>query len=280
MMRAQDKWGEYSIDWGSLNYVVYEECGDTSINDTFYQKVLRSRYIRRQNHQKRSSQLYALTRKQGDSILYKRVWSAEQIDKSEKLLYDFGVHSGDTLTISTPYDGIQDFHIYHVDTFFVFEQPYKRIFLRQIGEGYEDIWIEKIGSIRWGYFSRGQSNNVIDAGTIFNEYYSSKHQKILEGDWRPFPLMSQIELNCYGTPNDIRATIRAFPNPFSDHIQFVQIPANATIVISNLLGQEIVSYHANNHSFRIQTTSIQTGIYMISVYHQGSLVERFKILKI
>ena len=69
------------------------------------------------------------------------------------------------------------------------------------------------------------------------------------------------------TPNSVEqnsiSSIRAYPNPFDNHINISNAEMIKRVVITNLIGQQVMSINLNGES-SITTSSLKTGIYLIT----------------
>ena len=205
-------------------------------------------------------------------------------DTTDHLLYDYGVQVGDTITLQTFYGGITDFKITQVDTILILNKNRRQIRIENIASSYEDIWVEEIGSIQRGYFSRGNPINIIDAGSDFSCFYSADLDSIWSGNFT-FPcLIDQLELSCEETTaltkNSLKLELKAFPNPFVDFIELEQLPLKGTISIYNLVGQIIGKWGIERDHFRIETGGFEAGMYVVEIQDSAGNTARKKMVKV
>lgn len=91
------------------------------------------------------------------------------------------------------------------------------------------------------------------------------------------------------TPNEVPSTIslqQNYPNPFNPEtsISFT-LPesGNATLVVYNLLGQQIATLHqgklnAGSHTFRFDASGLSTGVYVYQLRYDGAALTRKMML--
>ena len=289
-LNAQKKWAVGSDKWYGPTpeycYYVYEECGDTTISANTYKKILVSSYTNDGSGSliKTFTKLGALTRQINDSILFRF-----PSDSKDKLLYDFGVELGDTISLFVIDLGeFLDFRITIVDTVSVFGKNKKRIRMWELDDYSDDTWVEGIGSIQKGYFERGFPTDMfLGRDFSFGCFYSADLDSSVSSDLLSMSGMCQtmasVDLGCTETTSspepDIAPQFSLSPNPFSDYIQIENHSVNGFAKIYNNLGQEISSYPIDNQSLKIDTESLSPGVYIISIQDDSGRIFNKKMIK-
>ena len=279
---TQNKWAEYTTTFAGPHYTVYEACGDTIVDGNEYQKIIKSDYFI-SDSSKFNSSLFAITREIGDQIFYRFGYNGPN-DTTDHLLYDYGIQVGDTITLQTFYGGTKDFKVTHVDTILLLNKNRRQIRIENIPNSYEDIWVEEIGSIQRGYFSRGNPINIIDAGSDFSCFYSADLDSIWSSSIVYPCIIDQFELSCGETTalikNSLKLNIKVFPSPFSDFVELEQLPLQGTIFIYNLFGQSLGNWEIENNHFRIETGGFEAGVYVIKVQDRDGTKAIKKVVKL
>ncbi|HRX67956.1 MAG TPA: YDG domain-containing protein, partial [Tenuifilaceae bacterium] len=76
------------------------------------------------------------------------------------------------------------------------------------------------------------------------------------------------------------ANLEVFPNPFENTISFRNAVGLTRVVITNLIGQKVVDTKLNEESFAtIETSSLRSGIYLVSLYSSNGDVVVKKMVK-
>ena len=104
----------------------------------------------------------------------------------------------------------------------------------------------------------------------------------VEGGIDVFEIIDSSATNITSTENDA-VSLHAFPNPFSNDV-FIQVKNvncnNASIVISNTLGQKIFSQKLNSNNELIHLNQkINAGLYLVELIKEQSVVKTLKLIK-
>ena len=229
-----------------------------------------------------STTLCAFTRQVNDSIMVRRL-----SDSKDKLLYDFGVEIGDTVTVPRMLagPGFSIFKVTNVDTISIFGKNRRRIWMEDSDSVMiynEDIWIEGIGSILRGYFARG-----LPSFMYFDFYFTCFYSADVDSFWNDNSSgtckMASLEFGCKETTSspepDISPQFTLYPNPFSDYIQIENQSVNGVVKIYNTLGQEISNYPIDNQSLKINTSFLSPGVYILSIQDDSGNILNKKMIK-
>lgn len=130
-----------------------------------------------------------------------------------------------------------------------------------------DTFIERIGSIRWGFFMNTLCTT--DPVENFCSYYDSAILFYPDGDWQcdylPTNVLEILTLNNF----------RVFPNPVSD-LLWIKGPPIDKIEISDFTGRKI--FEMIDPEFPIDPSSFSDGIFFCEV-RRGNYSETVKFIK-
>lgn len=255
---AQEKWGSIDVTIAGARFVVVETCGDTMIDGLIYEKLYYS--------DETFSQYYGGHRVSGDSVLIKYVNSSD-----ENLLYNFGLELGETFN-----GDWGTFEVVNIDFEYVFGIERKRMTLRNSAYGYEDVWVEGVGSIKSGYLFAGIPDDIFDAGSTFTCYYSNQYSDWYYAQAAPSDcLANEVTSPCLSlSTKDIASgfSFKIVPNPASD---FVEIQSSMRLNyemfcnIYDLNGKRIFSKNLYKGQSRIPLSTLQNGVYIIEINTEG-----------
>ena len=81
--------------------------------------------------------------------------------------------------------------------------------------------------------------------------------------------------------NDIvRATTRIYPNPSTNYINVVSYAVNINkIKIINLEGKEVLDLKVNSNTTLVNTSSLNSGLYLIEIYSDNNLVRKKLVIE-
>lgn len=110
------------------------------------------------------------------------------------------------------------------------------------------------------------------------------HQNLSAGTHFYRIAMHDNETTYYSTIKQVnigegRHSITMWPNPTKDAIYLKGLTAQNEIVISNVLGQELIKQSNLVEEHRVDISEFASGIYYINIYEQGLLIQSFKVVK-
>ncbi len=79
--------------------------------------------------------------------------------------------------------------------------------------------------------------------------------------------------------NSANNNISVYPNPFNNAIVFDNINNAKQIVVSNIIGQAVMSVDVTNNSMVVNTTGLHNGVYIISIIDNMNSVSTIKMVK-
>ena len=221
---TQERWGSYETTLAGTHFQLLETCYDTvDIAADFRVE----RLYRSGGFASSSEQIGRVV--QGDSVLLVNILTNE----APRLLYDYSMEVGDSIIVS--YGGIMT--VIETGTENILGEERKRLVLREMTDGYEDIWIEGIGSVKNGYLYPGVPDLIVDAGSDYSCYYNENQGDWYFGDADPLAcLADSINYGCFTSsvlgPNPVEVTF--FPNPVTDFL-YITIAENSLSVSSGLI---------------------------------------------
>jgi len=63
------------------------------------------------------------------------------------------------------------------------------------------------------------------------------------------------------------ASVSVYPNPFRDNLVIGNAASVNRIVITNLIGQQVINlFHNGNQEASISTSTLKPGIYLVTIY--------------
>ena len=85
-------------------------------------------------------------------------------------------------------------------------------------------------------------------------------------------------VNTTSLVNDIK--IDVFPNPTAGNLHFTfESFENINVMITNQIGQSILSFSPRSKQHQLELHSYQNGIYFISIFKNGQLIKSLTIIK-
>lgn len=243
-------------------------CGDTIINDKTYAKLYQIQLDFDGNEVSRSYE--GGTRIETDLVH----WIPNDFNE-EILLYDFSIEAGQTITLEHPWFSPNTLTVVSNQLINTPDGVIRRQINLQSPSGYQETWIEGIGS-NLGVIYRG-----IDIGAV-TDFLPTLHCFKFEGNlgWKnlavnPEPLCDfTFSDNCSTTSisilnnNDI--SLRVFPNPF-DRMTTINIDGfdqlkSPVLNIYNLQGQLIEKIpHINEEKFIFSRKNLNAGGYVFEL---------------
>jgi hypothetical protein len=237
--------------------------GDTSINGLDYHKLGVSM---EQVFIPQESSYYCAARSVG-----KQWYFVPDQGTTEYLMNDFNLSLGDTFMVDHPWAfGSLPLLVANVDSILTASNYRRRLLMQTYGGGYEEYWIEGIGSSN-GLFYTGAF--VLDLGWLllcFEQNDTLMYLNSPNGECY-FNELSSTEL-----AQSEQITI--FPNPAISEIT-VSGSEPKHIIICNLRGQVIISKTLIHDQETIDIRTLEPGLYIIHCQiHNNSIVSRKLIL--
>jgi hypothetical protein len=246
--------------------------GDTLIEGTTYQKLYeKSKYYGSGN--------YAGAIREETTT--REVYFRGSSETSEKLLYDFSLQVGDTVSIMS-YSGWKGFQLtFRVDSADqVLDEnglTRRRMFLDDLSFKTGEIWVEGIGSMQ-GLISPGNLFYMADLN------WQSLCTSIDENPVYYNPVFDTCTYDLVGIPDLTHdpAHIRIFPNPVSG-ISVLEVDGNSkgpiTIEVLDITGHAIKKETAGSNRFLINNQDYPPGLYLIKATDndQVNVVSKFII---
>lgn len=246
--------------------------GDTVIgNQTYHQ--LRSRFMRKNSGSECPAWIHGYIGSFRQNVNEQKVYFIAPDSTDEKLLYDFTLQVGDTLKgylseMTTWQNTPQPFIISSIDTVMVGGSQRRRW---NFSTGYNLSIIEGIGS----------SYGLVRIFPVFNDFDEIEIMCFEQNNTSLYPDTSLIcqTINTERFKSE-ENEIRVYPNPFSELTQIENLPKNATVKIikptGELVFQDIVESSGN---IVIQRNTLKSsGMYMLHIYHEASLLRVKKLI--
>ena len=214
-----------------------------------------------------------------------KVYSLEP-GRPERLIYDFNLTAGDTLTVAAGFIDLP-IKVVSMDSVILRDgTKRKRLAIQQNSPFARDtaFWVEGIGSSltpfhTWNMF-------ISDCGSSLSCFYQ-KDSLLYKFDENSICNLGRP----IGDPVNVQeisalASIKVFPNPFSDDL-YVDVELmtgfllnhNYTLIISDAQGRQLYQHKLNQiNNFRINTTHWQRGVYFVAIW-SGNRISSRKLLK-
>jgi hypothetical protein len=242
----------------TINYLIN---GDTTINGLVYKK-LHSSSGPCSNWGVNNSPMFSTWFLREDS---KRVYVVTDTSTVETLVYDFNLHSGDTLfnlfgtNLSDPYCKTDTLIVDNTDSALYADGYHKRYSISPV-------------RFQWTgcYIIEGIGNDVcyllfpnycpLVSGTYLLQCYSdSTGNNIYPGGWVGSCVVpvstDEQEENC---------RIEIYPNPFTNEINFGKLEGSE-ITVTDIVGREIMEFSLSKNSQHINTYEWNKGVYFINI---------------
>ena len=223
-LSTQERWGSYETTFAGTHFQLLETCYDT-IDVTAGFRV--ERLYRSGTFTSSAEQIGRIV--QGDSVFFVNILTNE----APRLLYDYSMEVGDSIVGA--FGGILT--VIETGTENILGQDRKRMVLREMSIGYEDTWIEGLGSIKNGYLSPGTPDLITDAGSDYSCYYNEGIDEWYFGEADPITcLADSINYGCFtsGAQELSQEEIALFPNPVIDFL-YLTLPENSASLSSGLI---------------------------------------------
>jgi hypothetical protein len=246
--------------YNSFTYKKYFRVSDTSINPV-------------------SSQLFAIVRQ---DIPAKKVYAIQSGTNSEKLIYDFSLNTGDSVSVYTFenfFSGSHKLKVCSKDSLLVNGAYRKRIALISYsgscpGYPFTEYWIEGIGS-SYGIFNSG-IGDVYVTDVCYPELLCHKKNGTLE---YINPAYNSCFHTCTGTglksPDLQHSLPDVSPNPATE---FLKINNDAELCeISDVSGRVLRSECPDNGVIKL--TGLEKGVYLIRLLKNNKLISTHRFVK-
>jgi hypothetical protein len=279
----------------SVNWDKYQTVGDTVIDNLHYLKVYRqSNYEHPFEFDINQAYLTAFLR---NDTVNKRVYTRSINYSSERLLYDFSLQIGDTVSLADP-EGFRTYTFTRLDSLWNFKDSLvvlndstirRQIFVAEIRDGYFDsrsaqIWIEGIGSCRGIFAPReyfgacpplpqllcyAQNDDLLFALPISGDDTNANDC------WGP--IGGKIENNTFFHD------IKLYPNPATDAINIeikeIQDYQHAAISLYNIHGICLENKLISNSITAFNVSQYSSGLYFIEIRQQNGRKYYSKFIK-
>jgi hypothetical protein len=251
---------EYSPmgEFKSTHFFKFED--DTIIHDTLFYKIFES-YDSTNSSWFFTEQFIS---ENASKIFLRNIYGINRI------LYDFNLNVGDTITQLNMFDQEMDWKLNTIDSIFLEKTWHKRLVFGILGCGGcpNDIWIEGIGSL-YGVTTPG--NVVADFSTTLLCVKNETEY-----------IYTNPEFNsCYLTTGIIEhsndKTNIVFPNPFENYIKVNSDVNELAFSVINIMGQIVSSGDLQSNSF-INLSHLDKGLYILRLKSLNDFRE-YKIIK-
>jgi hypothetical protein len=187
-----------------------------------------------------------------------------------RILYDFNLNIGDTITQLNMFDQEMDWKVNTIDSIYLENTWQKRLVLGILNCGGcpNDIWIGGIGSL-FGVTTPG--NVVADFSTDLLCVKNEKEYIYINPEFNSCYLTTGIKEH----NNDKKNIV--FPNPFDDFIKVNSEANYYSFSVSNIMGQIIYYGNMSNNSIII-LSHLDKGLYILRLQSLNDFRE-FKIIK-
>lgn len=308
-------WNEYEFsDGGPANYR-YKETGwliygDTLVHNKKCKKVYKVGYkyvdfdeigqlnSHRGFEKTKSPQIDYCTkvfRKEGTKVYFTLLrydFSFKHLDTGkEYLLFDFGWTKGDTIFSVFHQQGDSNYHIIAKDT--TLNMPDGPIRLLSLEDNIDYFSLRSHNVIVGGM---GFTNSIFFRLKPIPEFMSIKTQftgssfgvyKFCgdRGNYAISAVIEPVSYNCKNgfqwaltTPETYSKEIKIYPNPVSQFLFIENMPENATVQITDLLGRKILDINTVIANESINTTVLSDGMYILKV-QSGNTIISTKFIK-
>lgn len=288
LLEAQPDFPTQDIYWEESTFTIAGSflryrllCGDTTINDQSYAKLydvvfefdgedLIDDTI--------PTPQYAGAIRADDSLVF-YIFPGETLDK---LLYDFSVEVEESIDLPNTTQGNEGtYSVTEIDSVEVNGSLRKRIFLDNIFGGTDDVWIEGLGSVKYGLLDRG-------LGAVFDYGSSLRCIHDLDADFtfKPSPngpctmaITGCDLLNAAVDRTGPGWSVRVFPNPVEDRLQ-IDLPldgADWQIELWTLDGRRLRAWSPAADAYPLG--GLAGGVYFLKIRRDQQYVYGEKLIK-
>ena len=219
---------------------------DTTINDTIYRKVWQS-----EDSLKANWSLGGFIREAQDTALYFRT-----LEGVEQILYKYNMNIGDSISIDME---VLPFVVDSIDSVLINGNYRNRYFLKQVGCGLDEIWIEGVGSLA-GILNGGHPC-IVGGRTKLLCYYEDEILSYdnINYDYCFYSPTTSIKLN---TIDGFGVTI--YPNPVN-HILNIKSNKGMSLRIYDAKGilMDLIKVSIDKES-QLNIQNYPNGIYFIT----------------
>ncbi len=205
-------------------------------------------------------------------------WELTNSDSTEILLYDFGIDVDDTIypeRYGLGYD-TSGLILDSISNIVISGQSRKVYHLRREKSlifFYDDLWIEGIGSMRYGFYSFN-----MDLGTEPHTFESIDCFWDDEIYWRVDSSRSCQVLNVERLPKTNDA-LQVFPNPVVDKLNFSRNKRIRSYQLFDVNGQICLEGEITYTSSQIDCTELSPGMYFLRVRGEDDEIWDFRVMK-
>jgi hypothetical protein len=236
------QWNVFLNSFGGLSTEIFSINGDSSINNVSYKKI----YVSYDSL--KHWQYQGLLREDSSQVYF------VGMDSVESLLYDFSLHSGDSVWVKNVfcYHNQVGLHVDSVDTIIINGKSHKRLFMN--GGGYLEEWISDIGSSSGPLYSSFMQSIVCPYWQL-GCYY--ENDKLVYSN----PQFS----NCFYTTimqGSLETELTLYPNP-ADNLLHIESRKHKLdmIRIYDLQGKQLIQSTQNP----IDISFLTPGIYFVLI---------------
>lgn len=203
----------------------------------------------------------------------------------ERLIYDFNLTAGDTLTIDAGFFKLP-IKVIAIDSVILEDGSKRKRLTIQDNRPFEDrtaFWVEGIGSDlapldTWSMF-------ISDCGSNLHCFYQQNELLYMAYPNDPYSCVLRGETVSIKEITELK-NIKIFPNPFSNDlymdaelIKGFPLNHDYTIIISDAQGRRLYQNKGNQiNNFHINTTHWRSGFYFLIIQSEGRILSR-KLLK-
>lgn len=267
-------WEEYTFTIAG-QFIRYRLlCGDTTINDESYAKLYDISFPfdgEGISADTMPPAVYAGSLRSEDAL----VFYVPPMEDEDLLLYDFSLEAEQSIDLpNTTLGNEGTYNVTNVDTVQVNGQDRKRLFLENVFGQTEDVWIEGIGSVKYGLLDRGLGL-VFDSGASLHCVQFPVDDFTFKPDINGLCLQAvtgcELLSHAYEHPR-VAGTIRLFPNPSRGQVQ-LQVPqdgANWRIELWSMDGR--LMHQAAHTEQAYDWSRLPKSTYLLKVMRNGKYV--------
>jgi hypothetical protein len=246
--------------------------GDSVVNEKVYKK-----YYSTEDSTFITSNFFALLR---EDTISKEVFVIPSRTYEEKLLYDFSIILGDSVTVFPDRDYTAEYdlvpviaRVIHIDSVIIDGNLRKRYEISNNRLVLSEQWIEGIGST-YGIFNSGVANT--DILYIPRLLCFEQDGEIIYSD--------TIVFGCSeGYPNGINEKkrndfVNIYPNPVGKLLFFDAVSEISEILIFASSGIALDKFEPNNNEYQISVTDYPSGIYYLKITGRN-FIQNLKFIK-
>ena len=197
------------------------------------------------------------------------------------ILYNYNLEVGDTILAGLLF-GPLEFRVTDVSFKDVNGASRKQLTLKNDLYGYEDIWIEGIGSIKNDFIFSGEPDDIIDAGTSLVCY--RQNDDISSWDSSVVCQLDTINISCGNITTSLTEQKeiqkhKIYPNPFKNEVSIEASHKIKRVEVYNIRGSLMKSVEVLNDEIDISLDGNSHEMLILKIVDLEGHAEYHKILK-